>query len=508
MSETSVHPIRPDRVVIGGTTSIPRMISGLWQLAGGHDKHVDIDTAARAMKPLVDVGLDCFDMADHYGDAELVIGRYRASSSQNVMAFTKWCPPEDGEKSFEAAERAIDRALQRMGQGEITLMQYHVWDYTDDTYWHNLDHLRAIQEAGKIKHIGLTNVDAGHLELLIESGFTIATNQVSFSVLDQRLVQGRLASVCEKYKVGVLAYGTLLGGFLSEKWLGQAEPEDMESLNWSLRKYLRFIRAAGGWTPFQNILQALSTIATRHDVSIAAVATRYVLDVPVVSAVIVGCRLSSESTRYAARNLEAFSFTLSEDDHALIREAQKGLSAIPGDCGDEYRRSPFLTAAGNLSHHLPPSRNERLEEAIQRGNRIEYSTGSPWEPIAGYSRAVRTGNYIYVSGTTAHVPVGLEERIFCVYSARAQTVAVLDIVGRALKALGGSLANVVRTRVIIKREEDCEQVSRVLGQAFHYEGIRPANTVFVAKMVGAGFLVEIEAEARLGLDGVLQLSSH
>ncbi|KAI0856450.1 NADP-dependent oxidoreductase domain-containing protein [Xylaria cubensis] len=503
----SLSLIEPEQITIGGDTSIPRMISGLWQLAGGHDERVDIDAAARAMKPLVDLGLNCFDMADHYGDAELVVGRFQATSPGNLVAFTKWCPPENGIKSFQAAEQAVDLALQRMGQKQITLMQYHIWDYSDDTYWHNLVHLRAMQKEGKIKHIGVTNVDAAHLELLIETGFKIATNQISCSVLDQRLVRGRLASVCEKNKVGVLAYGTLLGGFLSEKWLDQPEPEDLNKLNWSLRKYLRFIRAAGGWKPFQGLLRALSTISHEHGVSIAAVATRYVLDIPIVSAVIVGCRLSAESSEYARRNLEAFSFVLSEDNHALIRKAQGALLDIPGDCGDEYRRPPYLTAAGDLSHHLKDHQKDGLTMAIAAGKRIEYSTGSPWEPIAGYCRAVRIDSYIYVSGTTANSPGNISIPVLGGHSARSQTVAIFDIISRALKALGGTLSDVVRTRVVVKDEADCEDVSRAHGWVFQCQGIRPSNTLFVANLVGTEYLVEIEAEARLGSNDVLRLSA-
>ncbi|KAI0474476.1 NADP-dependent oxidoreductase domain-containing protein [Xylaria cf. heliscus] len=502
----SMSPVGPERTTIGGDTSIPRMISGLWQLAGGHDQRVDIDAAARAMEPLINLGLDCFDMADHYGDAELVVGRFRAISSGDLLAFTKWCPPENGVKSFLAAEKAVDLALQRMGQKQITLMQYHVWDYSDDTYWHNLVHLRAMQEEGKIKHIGVTNVDAAHLELLIATGFKIATNQISCSVLDRRLVRGRLASVCEKNRVGVLAYGTLLGGFLSEKWLDKPEPRDVDQLNWSLRKYLRFIRAAGGWEPFQGLLRSLSTIAHEHGVSIAAVATRYVLDIPTVSAVIVGSRLSAESSEHARRNLEAFSFVLSEDNHALIQKAQRALLDIPGDCGDEYRRRPYLTAAGDLSHHLKDDQNDKLAQAIATGKRIEYSTGSPWEPIAGYCRAVRIGSHIYISGTTANSPSNLGISVLGGLSAGSQTVAILDIISRALKALGGRLSDVVRTRVIVRNEADCETVSRAHGWVFQCEGIRPSNTLFVANLVGAEYLVEIEAEARLGSDGVLRLA--
>lgn len=263
-------------------------------------------------------------------------------------------------------------------------MQYHVWDYSNNTYLHNLSHLQKLQKAGKIQHIGLTNTDAAHLELLVNSGFSIATNQVSCSVIDRRVTRGRLSVVCEEHDIGILAYGTLLGGYLSEKWLGDPEPQDFESLNWSLRKYLRFIQAAGGWDAYQCVLEALDTVAKRHGVSIPAVATRFVLDLPPVKAVIVGTRLSADSGKYTARNLEVFSFKLSEEDHALIGKAQESLKDIPGDCGDEYRRAPYLTASGDLSHHLSErgERLEKVEKAVKENLRVEYSSGSPWEPIA------------------------------------------------------------------------------------------------------------------------------
>lgn len=225
------------------------------------------------------------------------------------------------------------------------------------------------------------------MELLLDSGFPIATNQVATSVIDCRLTRGRLNDVCVKRGVGILAYGTLLGGFLSEKWRGQPEPVHMNELNWSLRKYLRFIWAAGGWKPFQTVLEALHVVAQRHNVSISAVASRYVLDIPSVKAIIIGTRLSSSSKGYISRNLEAFSFKLTEDDMVLIRKAQENLSNIPGDCGDEYRRPPFLTAAGDLSDHLEETdERKQMREAIEAGKRIEYTSGSIWEPIAvGYT---------------------------------------------------------------------------------------------------------------------------
>lgn len=229
--------------------------------------------------------------------------------------------------------------------------------------------------------------------MLLDTGFPIVTNQVSCSVLDRRVVRGRMNDVCVARDVGLLCYGTLLGGFLSEKWLGQPEPRSNTddggdapspsgALNWSLRKYLRFIHAAGGWAPFQAVLAALDVVARKHGVPVAAVATRWVLDIPSVKAVIVGARLNGDSAGYAAQNLLAFSFQLDQDDRAVIAKAQEGLRDIPGDCGDEYRRTPYLTAAGDLSHHLVETdRSRQVREAIAKGQRVEYLTGSKWEPI-------------------------------------------------------------------------------------------------------------------------------
>jgi hypothetical protein len=116
----------------------------------------------------------------------------------------------------------------------------------------------------------------------------------------------------------------------------------------------------------------------------SAVAIRHSLDIPGVSAVIVGSRLNSSSLKHTDASLAAFSFSLDEDDRRRIAEAQEGLEDVPGDCGDEYRRPPFLTAAGDLSDHLSDSedRLKRVDEVIRKGGRVEFSSSSVWEPIA------------------------------------------------------------------------------------------------------------------------------
>ncbi|KAI8195205.1 hypothetical protein KHU50_011000 [Colletotrichum sp. SAR 10_65] len=344
-----------ERTTIAGSIEIPRILNGLWQLAGGHDQDVDIAAAAKAMKPLIDAGLDAFDMADHYGPAELVLGEHtRTTTDRPVTAFTKWCPPETGDKSLATAEAAVDRALERMGAAQIALMQYHVWDYTDDTYLVNLAHLRTLQARGKIAHVGLTNVDTAHLEMLLDSGYEIISNQ----------------------------------------------------------------------------------------------------------AVIIGARLSERSWEYAQKNIEALAFKLDEEDRAAIAKAQEGLKDIPGDCGDEYRRPPFMTASGDLSDHIKESNEmQKVEEAIAMGKRVEFHSGSKWEPICGYSRAVRFGNVIRVSGTTANPPQELQGQLGVVggKSAKSQAVAALDIIERAFRPL--EEADAIRLLVLYPSHETTAPLS-------------------------------------------------
>jgi enamine deaminase RidA (YjgF/YER057c/UK114 family) len=128
------------------------------------------------------------------------------------------------------------------------------------------------------------------------------------------------------------------------------------------------------------------------------------------------------------------------------------------------------------------------------GNRERRSVGSgvSWEETYGYSRAVRVGDRIYVSGTTATGPDGLVAR----GNPAGQARYALDKIEKAIRDLGGALGDVVRTRIFIARMEDWEQVARVHGERFGK--IRPANTLVRADLVGEEYLVEIEAEAVVG----------
>ena len=134
--------------------------------------------------------------------------------------------------------------------------------------------------------------------------------------------------------------------------------------------------------------------------------------------------------------------------------------------------------------------------------RASVETGTVWEAMAGYARAVRVGDRILVSGTTATGPDGP----VAPGDAAAQARFVLDRIERAIETLGGRLRDVVRTRVYVSRLEDWEVVARVHGERFGT--IRPANTLVQAGLVGTPYLVEIEAEAVIGAGDALQSSAE
>jgi aryl-alcohol dehydrogenase-like predicted oxidoreductase/enamine deaminase RidA (YjgF/YER057c/UK114 family) len=473
--------------------SISRVVTGLWQLADMErdGRKVDLDRASAAMAPYVDAGLTTFDMADHYGPAEEVAGLYRSRTARkDVQLFTKWVP-KPGRVSKAEVLAAVERALTRLRVESIDLLQYHAWNYADPSWLETLFDLQELKQRGLVRHLGLTNFDTAHLCVVVASGIDVVSNQVSFSLLDQRAARG-LGPFCVEHGVQLLAYGTLAGGWLTERWLGAPEPDWERLSTWSQMKYGRFLRVAGGWSALQRVLQAAASVAARHGVSIANVASRFILDQPGVAGVIIGARLGEREHIDDTRRL--FSLALNDDDRAEIQAALATLQAIPGDCGDEYRKPPFLTASGDLTHHLDSLPKPYQTVPRDRGRTVCLS-GTTWESLAGFARAVRQGPRVYVSGTTAT----MGDRVIGGRDPAAQAHFVIDKIEGALQSLGATLADVVRTRVYVRNLADWEPVARAHGARFG--SIQPANTLVGAALVGDEYLVEIEAEADVGTAG-------
>ncbi|NIL99413.1 MAG: aldo/keto reductase [Acidobacteria bacterium] len=467
---------------------VSRVLTGLWQVADmerGGDL-LDPDATATALVPYVEAGFTTFDMADHYGSAERIAGALRArlADPTAVQLLTKWVPPP-GPLTRDDAQDAVQRALDRLGVERLDLLQFHAWNYDDPCYLDGLFYLDELRRGGLIRHLGLTNFDTAHLRVVVRSGIEIASNQVSFSVLDRRPL-AKLVPFCVENDIKLLAYGTLAGGLLTDRYLDVPDP-GMDGLpTWSLMKYRRFVEAAGGWEPFQAVLRVLGRVAERLGVSIANVATRYVIEQPAVAGVIVGARPGQ--TDHLEDNLALFELSLDEASRREIEAAVSALNTIPGDSGDEYRHPPFLTASGDLSHHVDtvPAPFDVTSKADGRDRAL---SGTQWEKIGGYCRALRSGSRILVSGTTATHG----NRRIGGHDAGAQAHFVVDKIAGAIRSLGGRFEDIVRTRIFIRDLDDWEAVARVHGERFR--DVLPANTLVQASLIGDEYLVEMEAEA-------------
>jgi aryl-alcohol dehydrogenase-like predicted oxidoreductase len=220
----------------------------------------------------------------------------------------------------------------------LDLLQFHWWDYNNPYYMDALKYLSDLQNKGIIKHVGLTNFDTERMQIMVDSGLHIISNQVQYSIIDRR-PEVKMIPFCLKHKISLLAYGSICGGLISERYLGRTQEPSIADLDTlSLQKYKKMIDAWGGWKLFQELLSTLNKIAQKHNVSIANVATRYILDKSAVAAVIIGVRLGLVNHRN--NNLQVFDFSLDKSDYdeiEVVCTKSNDLFDIIGDCGDEYR---------------------------------------------------------------------------------------------------------------------------------------------------------------------------
>ena len=319
---------------------ISRVLNGMWQVAGGHGQ-IDLESAISEMLQFHHDGFTTWDMADIYGPAEEFLGEFRKKLGKETelsksQALTKFVP-NPGPMTRSIVEHYIDISIRRMHVKSIDVLQFHWWDYNDTNYIEALQHLSKLQDEGRIKHLGLTNFDTERIEIIVKQGFKLVSSQVQYSILDQR-PEVKMVPFCQKHNIKLLTYGTLLGGFLSEKYIGGPEPVRSDLNTLSLQKYKNMIDAWGGWNLFQELLVILDNIAKKHDTSVANVAIRFILDNPVVAGVIIGVRLGISEHR--DDNVNVFGLNLDSEDNAKIKSVVSKANNLfdrIGDCGSEYR---------------------------------------------------------------------------------------------------------------------------------------------------------------------------
>ncbi len=308
---------------------IPRLIRGGWQI-----DTADPDKAMGDLADFVIAGIRCFEVSDSYGGSESLLGQFlgRAADlvgNENAAAIrvhTRYTPDlSAGPPARGRARAAVAQALRRLGQDRLDLLQLQWWDFAVPGLPETGAELAACQSDGMIRGLGVTNFDTAHVRQLTDSGLTVLTNQVQYSLVDRRAASG-LADFCESEDIALLGYGPLAGGFLTDRWMGLDDPANADGAAFS-GEYRYLIDRFGGWALLQELLDALSDIANRHGVSIANIALRWVLDQERVAAVLVG--LSSPAR--AGETLRALAVTLDAVDRSRIDAILARSEGPPGE---------------------------------------------------------------------------------------------------------------------------------------------------------------------------------
>ncbi|MBZ9798924.1 aldo/keto reductase [Mesorhizobium sp. ES1-4] len=319
---------------LGPGYTISRVIRGGWQLAGGHGA-IDRGQAVTDLIATFDAGIWTYDCADIYTGVEELIGaaRLRLANERGLDAATKMKVHTklvpDLERlatiSREYIRGIVDQSLRRLKTERLDLVQFHWWDYAMAGYVEAMGWLDELRREGKVRNLGTTNFDTPRLAEILADGIPLVSQQLQYSVLDQRPAHS-LAALAEKSGVSFLCYGSVAGGFLSDRWLGVAEPATPLE-NRSLVKYKLIIDDFGGWELFQQLLRALKAVGDRHGVDIATIASAWVLDQPRVAAVIVGAR----NQAHALANAKIMDIELNAGDRARIAAVIAQGTGLEGD---------------------------------------------------------------------------------------------------------------------------------------------------------------------------------
>ena len=325
---------------------------GCWQLSSGHhsNDHPTIEELHQRLDDNLTRGMTTLDMGDIYTGVEESVGRYVAGRSKNegelmnVEIHTKLVPDLNllAQWSNHRTQHIVRRSVNRLRKFKtLDLVQFHWWD------WIVGDHVEAYRTLCSltsahymeyegmtmlvdplVKSVGVTNYDAKHLSELLSAGLSVESNQIQYSLLDRR-VEATMVDVCDQHGVRLLCYGTLAGGFLSDRWLGKEDPVasevplDAASLstcltNRSLIKYYLVLREFGGWTLFQELLLVLRRVADRHgEEYIATVAQAWILSRRRVAGVILGLSGNQKHLSCAVR-AHNLAHELDEEDFNAI----------------------------------------------------------------------------------------------------------------------------------------------------------------------------------------------
>ncbi|KXZ52907.1 hypothetical protein GPECTOR_8g286 [Gonium pectorale] len=291
-------------------------------------------------------GFTTYDTADIYGPSEEILGQFQAAHAARdgppVQIFTKYVPNIYQQRPTPSSvEAAVRRSCAKLQVPCLDLVQMHWWEYQIPGMVDAGLALADLQAKGLIRFVGTTNMDTAALAALVDAGVDVAVNQVQFSLLDRRPLNGML-QYCGPRGIKLFTYGSVGGGLLSDKYAGPPKatgglfgmgapkhaPVDLNTS--SLKMYWNVVRKFGGQELWRELLGVLSQVAARHGVSVANVALRWVMQQGDGNTVhpIVGLR----GTAHLADNARVLSFSLDQADLAAIDAVLAKSTGPTGDC--------------------------------------------------------------------------------------------------------------------------------------------------------------------------------
>jgi aryl-alcohol dehydrogenase-like predicted oxidoreductase len=324
---------------------VSQFIKGGWQMTGRTTSALD------HLLDFVRAGVTTFETADSYAGGEELMGALRSTArkklphelSQKIKVHTRFTAPIHGTgPTVRDVTESVERSLSRIGVERLDLVQLQWWNLDVPGLVEAGMVLTELQQQGKIDLVGVCNLGANDLSTLLDAGIPVATNQVHFSLIDRR-AENKVATFCHARGIGLMTFAPLAGGFLSGGWQGAPDPVGTDTP--FSREFRALIDADGGWEKFQRLLTALDTIATRHDISIAQVAQRWVKQSGPAQAILFG----ASTAERLSETLAVFDTPLADEDLAEIEAAC--LVRSPLDIG-EIERAPDSPMMRAIKEHI------------------------------------------------------------------------------------------------------------------------------------------------------------
>jgi aryl-alcohol dehydrogenase-like predicted oxidoreductase len=294
---------------------------GCWQLDDRSWKPLPEPSVERAIDTYFATGVHHFDTADIYGRSEQVLGRLlkgRACQISTQAVFYDSIP------TATQVRQKVENSLRNLQRDRLDALQIY-WHDPQLDFAATFDVLHGLMEQGKILKLGVTNFSTLMLERAVQCA-KISTHQVQYSLIDRRVEQS-MQEFCLHQEIGLVAYGTLAGGFLSDKFRGNAAPHPASDHAQSFF-YSSMIEAHGGWKPVLSLLETLAELAQKYQKTIAQVALNWVKQQPGVHSILSGFTLDRSQIQ---QNAAAMLFDLEAADVQVLSERSSTLFDQPGD---------------------------------------------------------------------------------------------------------------------------------------------------------------------------------